>query len=159
MQNRRIRKILIAIVTILIGVLFIFGDRGQLLNWLVTGAAICLLITAIADLIQGFVPLFVVKVVIGVAMILLSWLVVQVVLYVIAILLILYGILGILQVLVSPIPGGWRKILAIISPILTLAIGICLFFNQGAAINWVFLVGGILLILDGIFSLVSAVAE
>lgn len=156
MRNHQGKKIFIALVTILIGGLFIFGDRGQLLNWLVTGAAVCLLITAVFDLVYRYVVLFVVKVVIGVAMILLSWLVVQVVLYVIAVLLILYGLLGILQVLASPFSGIGRKLLRIVSPVLNLVIGFCLFFNQGAAIHWVFIAGGILLILNGILSMVSA---
>ena len=159
MKNEKTKQLLGAILSIVIGVLCIVL-QNQVLGWLMTGIGVLLIVSGLLDLIlaKNLIS-FVVKAVIGAAIILLGWLAVTVVLYIIAVLMVIYGILGILQISANPAAGVGLKILALFRPVLNLVVGICLFFNQGGTVQWVLIVVGILLVVDGILSMASALAE
>jgi uncharacterized membrane protein HdeD (DUF308 family) len=44
----------------------------------------------------------------------------------------------------------------IAQPVIYILVAICLFFNQGGAISWVFILSGVFLILDGIAGIIGA---
>ena len=159
MKNEKTKNLLVAIIVIVIGILCI-ALQNRLLGALMTGIGVLLIVSGLLDLILAKnVVAFVVKAVIGAAIILLGWLAVTVVLYIIAVLMVIYGILGILQILANPIANVGLKILALFRPILNVVVGVCLFFNQGGTMAWVFIVVGILLVADGILSMASALSE
>ena len=159
MKKEKTKQLIGAILSIVVGILCILL-QNRILGALMTGIGVLLIVSGVLDLIiVKNVISFVVKAVIGAAIILLGWLAVTVVLYIIAVLMVIYGILGILQVLSNPLASVGLKILALFRPILNLVVGICLFFNQGGTMAWVFIVVGILLVADGILSMAAALSE
>lgn len=62
--------------------------------------------------------------------------------------------MGLLQ-LVQAIRNKNRNTIALITPVLSVLAGICLLFQQGSSVDWIFVMVGIVLIIEGILSLGS----
>ena len=64
--------------------------------------------------------------------------------------------LRLLQVLCKLLAKGLtNNVLYLIGPILMIVAGVLLFFNQKGTIDWVFIVEGVILIVEGLFNLLS----
>ena len=68
-----------------------------------------------------------------------------------AVLFIIYGLLAIFAFF----RGANVNVLYLIGPILMIVAGVLLFFNQKGTIDWVFIVEGVILIVEGLFNLLS----
>ena len=53
----------------------------------------------------------------------------------------------------------WLTVMLYIAPILNILLGLLLLFNQNGTVAWVFIVTGVLLIVDGVMLLCSAFSK
>ena len=147
---------------LVLGVLFLIfqsGIVGLALQIAITVWGIFMIVTGVLDVLRGQLIPGIVKAVLGVAAIVLGWVVLTVIVWVVAILLMVTGVLELFQV----IKAGFKSksiigiVLALIYPILTIIIGASLVFGAAFVefMNILFIVAGILLIVEGIIEMVS----
>lgn len=151
-------KWIAAILTILIGVLFIVMKSGVIgVAMTVLGAV--LIVLGLLDLLQKEIPPAVVKIVIGALIILFGWTITSAVLYIVAALALIYGVLLLYQLVKSRKKGSCLldTLLGYAVPVLFIVIGLLLFFNQGGTLNWVFIVAGIFTVIEGGLMLIDAI--
>ena len=153
-------KLIAAIAAILIGVLLIIL-KGGVLTVLNTVVGVVLLALGIFELIKKEVKLGVVKCVLGVLILAFGWLILKAILYVFAALLLIVGICWIYDLIRCGIKlcKDWRVILEYVKPTICLLIGLLLMFNQGGAVNWVFIVCGICTVLEGALLLITTLSN
>ena len=135
-----------AILTIVLGALLIIF-KSFLLNIVMTVLGAGIIVWAIMDAINKKWTYFAVKTVVGIALIVLSWLITTVILYVLAGLILCYAVYQI-YLLISSKNKKWELF---VQPILLFLVAVLLLFK---GFNWAFLVAGIVLIAQGIISLV-----
>ena len=147
---KKSEKLISAIATIAFGLLLIILG-AKFIKVLMTLAGIGLIILGVIDLLNRFIPLAVIKIVVGVFVIICGLALIEAVLYVVAAVLLIAGIL----LLYDKVKHGLRcatlahTIMEYASPSLLILIGILLLFHQGAMINAVFIISGILTIIEG----------
>lgn len=144
-------QLLIRIGTIVLGALFVV-QRSGVIHTAITLIAAILLLSAILDLIKKQIGSGVVKGVVAVCVMVFGWLFVELALYLIAAVLLLNGISQLIQIVKEKSIGY----LPYAAPVFSLIAGSCLLFNQGGTVDWIFVVVGIVLIVDGILSMVRS---
>ena len=148
-------KIISAVSAMLIGI-FLMVFKGGVLTVLNAVVGVVLVALGVFDLIKrnenpNNVKMGIIKCVIGVLILAFGWLILEAVLYVFAGLLLIVGICWIYDLIrcgVRPC-NDWRVILEYVKPAVCLLIGLLLFFNQGGAVNWIFVVCGICSVVEG----------
>ncbi len=139
-----------AVISIVLGILFIV-KQGGVIGIAMTLVGICAIVMAVFDLIAKKTVSAIIKAVVGIAVIVFGWVLVDLALFVIAAVLIINGITELISAIkTSP------KVLTYVTPAVTLLAGICLLFNGGGAVNFVFIIAGALLIADGVLSIVGS---
>jgi len=134
---------------IILGILLVvFG--GQMLNWAMTIAGVFFAVIGVLDIVKGRVGSGLLNLIIGVVILVMGWTILDLVLLVLGILLIVRGALD----LVAVFKRKRKNALMLISPILTIVIGVALGF--GNLLSDIILVVGILLIIDGVLGLVGS---
>lgn len=142
-------NLIVAILTIVLGILLI-AFKGVIINVAMTIIGAGLIVWAVIDAVNNNWTPAIIKAVGGVLLIVLGWLIANVVLYVLAGALLIYAIYqGYLLV-----SSRCKDLELIIQPVLFALVAI-LFFIQG--FNWVFVLAGILLLVEGILSLLALV--
>ena len=157
---KKAEKILIAALTVLMGVLFLVL-KSNLISILMTVAGVCLIVLGIVDLIGKCIPPAVVKLVVGAVIIAFGWLLTAAVLYIVAAALLICGILMLYEKIKCKKKGEnlLRTLLDYAVPVGVILIGVVLLFNQTGAVNFVFIISGIFAILDGAIMLFNALIE
>lgn len=147
-------KLLSAIVSVVLGVLLIIMQK-DVISFALTLIGIALIVSAVMDFSKQATQNGIIKAVIGAVIIAFGWLFVSAAVYILAAILVLQGILQIVDTykLHSSLPGGAQKAFSYSKPVISLLAGICLLFNQGGTISWVFIVCGILLVAEGVIAL------
>lgn len=155
---KKTEKIVAALFTIGFGIL-IMVLRGDLIKIITTVLGIALIVLGVIDLVGKHVPPAVVKIVAGVIVLICGLALVSIVLYVIAALLLIVGILSLYEKYKTK--GRCHNFKSIILEYATSAmlilIGFLLLFNQGATVNWIFIVCGILTVIEGGLLLTDAI--
>ena len=154
-------KYISAAIMIVIGLLLIIL-KGGIIGILLTALGVALIVMGILDAVQRKdVTRCVIKCVIGAVIILGGWLFVAVMLYILGALLVIVGILWIIKLVQRHTKGVnlIGTITAYLVPALYILIGVCLFFNQSAFVNVVFIIVGVIVLVDGIIQLVNAIKE
>lgn len=147
-------KMITAITAIVVGVLFIVL-KGEVVSFALTILGVAAIVMGILDMTRGAEPGGAAIIIIGIAIVAFGWLFVSVTLYVIAALMIVYC-LG--NLVLSLKTDGFslsaiQAIRAYAKPIIGLVAGICLFFNQGGTVDWVFVLTGVIFVLEGVMML------
>ena len=157
---KKSEKILAAILTMVIGVLLI-AMQGDFIGILMTIAGVCLLVLGVVDMCSHALPSAVVKIVSGILVILCGWTLVEAVLYIVSALLLIAGILLLCDKLKKKVRcvSIWHTLLEYATPIVCILIGGLFLFHQTLAIELVFILGGILALLEGAVLLVNAFWE
>ena len=155
-KNNKSNDLLTAAALILIGLLFIIY-KGGIISLAMSLIGITLIVLGIIDIIKKRVVSGVIKLVFAALVMLAGWLFITLALYVLGAFLLVAGVtqlvaLSKVKVKKITLPVAMRYA----QPIIYILIAICLFFNQGGAISWVFTVSGIFLIIDGIAALIGA---
>lgn len=155
-KSNKSNELLTAIALILIGGLFIIY-KGEVISIAMSLIGITLVVLGIIDILRSRVVSGVVKLVFAALVVLAGWLFVTLALYVLGAFLLIAGItqliaLSKLKIKKMTLPA----VMHIAQPIIYILVAICLFFNQGGAISWVFILSGVFLILDGIAGIIGA---
>jgi len=143
-------KLIIAILTVVLGILFI-AYKGAIVSIAMTVFGVALLALAIVDFINKDTINAIIKAVAGVLVIVFGWLLVSVSLYIMAVLLIIFGGYKLYLLINDKV----KDALEFVAPALFTIIGLCLLFNQGGTVAWVFVVCGIALIIQGVINLIE----
>jgi uncharacterized membrane protein HdeD (DUF308 family) len=147
------KKILNALLYMIIGAVLCIM-KGELIGIAMTVIGVVAIVVGIIDLCKKFIVSGVVKIVFGAFVIYAGWLLVEVILYVIAAILIIQGIIRLIRVLTNLKRLNVALIVIfLVEALLTLGMGICIIFYRAETISWVFIVAGVLLIVEGILSL------
>ena len=153
-------KIISSIVTMALGVLLLVL-KGDFISILMTIAGISLITLGVLDIFYQLVPPAVVKIVVGLMIILCGWVIVEVVLYIVAAILLIVGILMLYDKIKKKLycRDIVRTIFEFAVPSLFVLIGLMFLFHQGKAVNFIFVVSGILTIMEGGALLANAILE
>ena len=158
MKAQNQNKLASALLMTVLGVLFIVF-KNDVISVALTVLGVLLVIQAVLDFVHKALVSGVVRAVIGALILVfgLGNLIVTVALYVIAAVLLVYGILQLIGALkaLTKKSNFIVKIFAFIEPAICLFVAICLLFNQGGTVAWVFIISGIFLIIDGVLSLIG----
>ena len=154
---KKTEKIVAAIVTIALGILLMVL-QGQIISILMTVLGVTLVALGVMDLLNKLVPPAVVKLVAGVVVVICGWAIISAVLYVVAAGLIIVGILMLYEKVRNHAQCAtlWQTVCEYAMPAVFLVIGILLLFNQGNTVAWVFIISGILTVLEGGLLLIDA---
>ncbi len=135
---------------IIIGFLLLFL-KGAIISILLTVIGILVLVSAFMDWRSQKTNGAIVKAIVGVCILAFGWLFINLALILVAAVLIGVGIKKILEIRAnSPVNQTLQdNVFLYAKPALMVFAGIILFFNQGGVIDWVFIVVGVLLIVEG----------
>jgi uncharacterized membrane protein HdeD (DUF308 family) len=155
-KSNKSNELLTAIALILIGGLFIIY-KGEVISIAMSLIGITLVVLGIIDILRARVFSGVVKLVFAALVVLAGWLFVTLALYVLGAFLLIAGITQLIAISKLKIKKlTLPAIMHIAQPVIYILVAICLFFNQGGAISWVFILSGVFLILDGIAGIIGA---
>ena len=149
--------LLSSLVTIVLGIWFLIF-KGGVVSIAMTVFGVLLIVLGILDLVDKKVVPAVVKIVLGVVVIVFGWALVSAVLYILGALLLILGILMLIDLSNEKLKGKsvFEVLMKILIPALLIVTALCLFFNQGGTLDWVFIVSGVVLIVEGIVMLIDA---
>lgn len=142
-------NVVYALLYILIGVLFIVF-KNSILSWLMTIAGVVFIALGVLDILHKNITLGVIEAVIGIVIILGGWLFVEIVLIIFGALLIVKGTTDLIKQL-----QGRKNAVKIIVAVLTVAVGILLIVSKWVALEWFFIVLGVMFIINGAFALLQ----
>lgn len=159
-MEKKSEKLIMTILTIVLGILFIVF-KNDIIGITMTVLGIALIVSAVVDLVNKEIVPCVIKAVVGVVVIVFGWTLMSAALYIMAALLLIYGILNLYQTIKNRhlFIDTTSKVLKCVEPVLCIVIGLCLLFNQGGTIEWVFILSGVFFIVEGIISLLQYFKE
>lgn len=147
------QKIIVAVATILLGVLFILLKK-EVISIAMTIIGALLIVEGILLIIKKAIAYGVIMIVIGALIITFGWLYAIIVIYIASALLLIYGVYELLVYLKLKVMPLWLA-----SPILKIVVAILLLFNQKGTLDWIFVVCGVILCIEGAFSLIDSLAN
>lgn len=147
-------KSITAIAAIIVGLLFVIM-KGEVISLAMTALGVAIIVMGILDIVKNKNNGGIAKIVIGALVVVFGWLFVNIALYVIAVLMIVYCLGNLLSSLKT---DGYpmstvQMIRTYAKPIIGLVAGVCLLFNQGGTVAWVFVLTGIIFVIEGILML------
>lgn len=156
MKKIRGNEIATAVALIVIGVLFMIYKNG-IVSIAMSLIGVTLIVLGVVDILRKSTMAGVVKIVLGALVLMAGWLFVTLALYILGACLLIGGIGELSQLLRVKVkrvtlPHAMR----FVKPVIYIIVAICLFFNQGGALSWVFTVSGIFFIINGAASLIGA---
>ena len=154
---KKSERIITAILTMIFGILLMVM-QDNFIGLLMTIAGLTLIVLGIVDIFQHFIPPAVVKIVSGILIIVCGWVLVEAVLYLISALLLIAGILLLYDKIRKRLfcETLWQTILEYALPSMCVLIGGLLLFHQAFAIEIIFIISGLLTLLEGTLLLVEA---
>ena len=153
-------KLIEGALTILLGILFLIL-QGQVITVAMTVLGVVLIVMAVLDLLDHQPFPAIVKAVFGVVVLVFGWAITTAALYILAAVLLIWGIYELYAKLRVHLKGNTvgLTVMLYIAPILNILLGLLLLFNQGGTVAWVFIVVGVLLIVDGVMLLCGALSK
>ena len=140
--------LVMSIVMIALGILFAVM-QGGVIGIAIWVLGIALIVAAVLDLLSKDIVSCVVKAVIGIVVLVAGGLFVNVALYVLAGVLLIYGILQVINAFKSKQKG----LLKFVEPVLMVVIALALLFGNG--FNWIFIIIGVIFIIDGVLGIIN----
>ena len=142
-----------AIIYIIVGLLLIV-KKGSIIGLAIDLIGLAAIIMAIIDLMGHKTHSAIVKGVVGVCILVFGWMFVNLALYILGAAIIIMGLIKISNITNTVYTGG-QKFVACLKPGVTVLAGLCLLFNPGGAISWMFIATGGLLIANGALELIG----
>ena len=157
---RKTEKVIAAVLTMVVGILLI-AMQDKFISVLMSIAGTCLIVLGIVDLFHHYMPPAVVKIVSGVLIIVCGWVLVEAVLYVVAAMLLIAGILLLYDKIKKRVCCDtlFKTVLEYAMPSVFIIIGCVLLFHQAFAIELIFVITGVLTLLDGVILFLEAFEE
>ena len=142
-------ELISSLLYILIGALLvIFQDRT--IGWAMTVMGALFIVFGILDLVRSNWGGGAVSLIIGIAILVLGWVVTEIVLLVLGVLIALKGVVA----LIDALRASKKDIVDIVFSILTIVIGLMLAFGNG--LNVLIIIAGVMLMFNGILGLLGA---
>jgi len=157
MANKKSFKdsaLIMSILYILVGALLLIF-RSEMIGWAMTIAGIVFLVSGVLELIKKNWVGGAISAIIGIVILVLGWTIAWIVLLVLGIMIAFKGAVALIDVLKS----SDRTALRLVFPILTIVCGLALAFAFGQLMDIMIIVGGILILIDGIFGLIAALKK
>ncbi len=152
MAKKQNNELFTSILYIVVGVLLaIFPETA--VSWAMTIAGVLFIVSGVLDLIKKNWAGGAVSLIIGIAIITLGWLITGIVLIVLGVLIAIKGIIALINVFKKE----KKRALDIVFPVLTVVLGVGLAF--GGLAHWVLVIAGVLLAIDGVIGVVSALKK
>ena len=142
-----------ALLYVIVGILFIVFKSGML-NWLMTIIGVVFIALGVYDIIKKNLTNGIIEAAIGVVIIVGGWVFVEIVLIVFGALLIVKGVTDLISLF-----KGSKDVVSIIVALLTIALGVLLVVSKWVALDWMFIVIGVVFIVEGAFSLFPALKK
>ena len=140
-----------AIALIVLGILFCIFRAGMM-NVLLTIVGVVLIGLGIYDIVRkNYIPA-VIEIILGIAVIVCGWTILDIALLVLGICLVVYSVYEIVMIAKDFKKKGW---MALIKPVITLIVGIFLIVAKWVLVDWIFIVIGVILIINGILALLG----
>ena len=157
---KKAERIIAAVLTMVVGILLI-AMQDKFIGVLMSIAGACLIALGVVDLCHRYVPPAVVKIISGILIIVCGWVLVEAVLYIIAAMLLIAGILLLYDKIKKRVACDtvFKTVLEYALPSVFIVIGCVLLFHQAFAIEIIFVITGILTLLDGTILLLEAFEE
>ena len=157
---KKSEKIITAVLTMIFGILLMVM-QDNFIGILMTIAGIALIVLGVVDIFQHFVPPAVIKIVSGILLIVCGWVLVEAILYVISALLLIAGILLLYDKIRHRVwcDVFWQTVLEYALPSVCILIGGLLLFHQAFAVEIIFILSGILTLIEGGILLAEAFYE
>lgn len=149
-------KLLQALITIVLGALLIIWKTG-VISIAITVFGVYLIVMGIIEIVQKKdLTTAIIKIAIGAVAVLLAWLVTQVAVIILGALIVLSGVVQILDIVKSnkKEENLVKTIMVWAVPVLSVVAGLFVIFGNG--LDWAFIVFGVLVIIEGIISLIDA---
>jgi len=150
-------KLIMGILAVVVGTMLIIM-KGEVLSIALTLLGVTAILMGVLDIARNSGSSGIMKLIIGAAIILFGWLFVDITLIVIAVLMILFcgmNLIGSLKTDGYPM-SAVQTIRTYAKPVIGLLAGICLLFNRGGTVAWVFTVVGIVFVIEGIMMLIES---
>lgn len=150
-------KCILAGLIVVLGILLI-AFQDAVIKIVVSALGILLIALGVIDFFNKMLTSALIKGILGVVVILFGIFAVRAVLYLVAGALLIVGILLLYERFKSRVycQTSWQKILSYVLPSICLAIGFLLLFNGGKSAQWVFIVSGVFVVVEGGLLLVDA---
>ena len=147
---KKTEKLIASIVAIALGILLIIL-KGTTVQVITSIFAVLLLVLGIMDFLAGEGQIATLKCVGGIFILAFSWLILSAVLYAIAVMLLVASVWWVFELWKTSCVRsfGYHFLLLYARPIFLAMIGAFLLFHQGDGKEWVFVVAGILTIVEG----------
>lgn len=156
MKRFKSNDFITAAALIVIGALFMIY-KSEVISIAMSLIGVTLAVLGVVDIVRGFTVSGVVKIVLALLVFATGWLFITLALYILGAFLLIAGITelyALTKVKIKKMTLGTAMHIA--QPIIYILVAICLFFNQGGALSWVFTVSGLFLIIDGAVALIGA---
>lgn len=151
--NKVTNNMVYALLYVIVGILFIVFKSGML-NWLMTIIGVVFIALGVYDIIKKNLTNGIIEAAIGVVIIVGGWVFVEIVLIVFGALLIVKGVTDLISLF-----KGSKDVVSIIVALLTIALGVLLVVSKWVALDWMFIVIGVVFIVEGAFSLFPALKK
>ena len=152
MAKKKNSELFSSILYIIVGILLVCFPESAL-SWAMTIAGIVFVFSGILELFKKNWAGGAISLIIGIAILILGWVLAGIVLLVLGILIAIKGIVALIDVFKK----SKKNALEILFPILTIVIGILLAF--GNLTHIILIVGGILLAIDGVLGLIGSLKK
>ena len=152
MAKKKNSELFSSILYIIVGILLVCFPESAL-SWAMTIAGIVFVVSGILELFKKNWAGGAISLIIGIAILILGWVLAGIVLLVLGILIAIKGIVALIDVFKK----SKKNALEILFPILTIVIGILLAF--GNLTHIILIVGGILLAIDGVLGLIGSIKK
>lgn len=158
-MNRQ-NALLSGLISIILGVLFIIF-KAEILNWMMIGLGVLLIVMGVLDIANKNLIPGIVLLIVGILTIILSSTIIWLLLYILGVLLMVLGIVLFVQLFNTKrkYRSGLLNFISFLVPVFYILIGICLCFNQTSFINTVYIIVGVLLIVQGTLNVVYGAME
>ena len=153
-KSFRDSALIMSILYILVGALLLIF-RAETIGWAMTIAGVVFVVSGILELIKKNYVGGAVSAIIGIVILVLGWALAQIVLLVLGVLIAFKGVVALFTVLKS----SDRSALGLVFPVLTILCGLALAFAFGELMDIMIIVGGVMILIDGIFGLIAALKK
>lgn len=145
------KEYLNAIVNIALGIMFIIF-RGSVISIAITLLGIVAILLGVIDFVNKQTTFGIIKCICGVAVLVFGWIFLYIACVILGFVLIAMGAMRIVDTYhLMPVNATvTEKIMSYLKPSVSIVAGLCLIFNFGGVVDWLLIVAGALLIVDGI---------
>ena len=154
---KKLQKLMPSLFTILVGVLFVML-KSAVIPIAIKVIGIGLVVLAVLALFSRNAPSCIVYAVMAVLVFVAGGLFVNVAFYVVAAVLLIRGVTQLYALVTDKsIRSSVLTLILFIAPLLNIAAGVCLLLDLSATLSWIFILVGIMLIIDGVLSLADVI--